>query len=105
MKGQRKYYCPWKIKKYRPNLMTYGILALGCKTKAEGLDLITEMKEKSYTLNAEILGAMLHQACYHNNFNYVVEIMEICLRENVQPNKKFMEHLANFRKKMQKVVK
>ncbi|EFA00524.1 pentatricopeptide repeat-containing protein 1, mitochondrial [Tribolium castaneum] len=84
---------------YRPNLITYGVLSLGCKTKEEALELLKEMEAHSYRLNTEILGAMLHQACYHKNFPYVLEIMEISLRENVKPNKKFMECLHDFKKK------
>jgi pentatricopeptide repeat domain-containing protein 1 len=84
---------------YRPNLLTYGVLSLGCKTKEEALALLTEMKEHSYRLNTEILGAMLHQACSHKNFSYVLEIMEISLREDVKPNKIFMKRLEDFKKK------
>lgn len=41
---------------------------------------------------------MLHQACHHKNFPYVLEIMETCLREDIRPNKKFMERLVEFKK-------
>ncbi|XP_044270574.1 pentatricopeptide repeat-containing protein 1, mitochondrial [Tribolium madens] len=84
---------------YRPDLITYGVLSLGCKTKDEALELLRDMEAHAYRLNTEILGAMLHQACYHRNFPYVLEIMEISLRENVKPNKKFMECLHDFKKK------
>jgi hypothetical protein len=42
---------------------------------------------------------MLHQACSHKNFSYVLEIMEISLREDVKPNKIFMKRLEDFKKK------
>lgn len=47
---------------------------------------------------------MLQQACYHNNFGYVMEIMELCLKEQIQPNKQFMERLLKFRQKCLKIV-
>ncbi|CAH1108103.1 unnamed protein product [Psylliodes chrysocephalus] len=81
---------------YMPDLVTYGVLAIGCKNKDEATELIEEMKQKSYSLNAEILGAMLRQACYHFNYWYVLYIMEVCLNEEVQPNKMFMETLHEF---------
>ncbi|CAG9818539.1 unnamed protein product [Phaedon cochleariae] len=84
---------------YRPDLITYGVLALGCKTKEECLELVEEMKEHSYGLNPEILGAMLKQACFHGNFSYVLHIMKLCISENVQPNKKFMEILTDFKRR------
>lgn len=42
---------------------------------------------------------MLHQACYHNNVSYILKIMDICLKDEIRPNKKFMECLAQFKKK------
>ncbi|KAJ3661805.1 hypothetical protein Zmor_006187 [Zophobas morio] len=88
---------------YRPDLITFGVLSLGCKTKDEALQLLDQMKEHSYRLNTEILGAMLHQACHHKNFAYVLEIMEISLRENIKPNKIFMQCLQDFKKICKKI--
>lgn len=34
----------------RPNLITYGVLALGCKTKEEAISLLEEMAEAKYRL-------------------------------------------------------
>lgn len=34
--------------KFKPNLITYGILALGCKTKDEAEYLIEEMNARNY---------------------------------------------------------
>jgi pentatricopeptide repeat domain-containing protein 1 len=56
-------------------------------------------------MNAEILGAMLRQACCHFNFEYVLAIMETTLQEEVRPNEKFMEHLENFHEECQKKIR
>jgi hypothetical protein len=56
-------------------------------------------------MNAEILGAMLRQGCCHFNFEYVLAIMETTLQEEVHPNEKLLEHLENFHKQCQKIVK
>ncbi|KAG5870720.1 hypothetical protein JTB14_017053 [Gonioctena quinquepunctata] len=85
--------------KFLPDLVTYGVLALGCKTKDECIELVEEMKQRCYSLNAEITGAMLHQACYHMNFGYILYVMELCNSEQIQPNKKFMETLEQFKQK------
>lgn len=79
--------------------MTYGILAMGCKTKEQCNELIMEMKEKKYAFNVEILGAMLSQACYHNDIGYVLHVMDLCLTENVNPSKLFIAKLDEFKKK------
>ncbi|XP_018572924.1 pentatricopeptide repeat-containing protein 1, mitochondrial [Anoplophora glabripennis] len=90
---------------YKPNLITYGVLALSCRSKEEAMELLDEMKLKSYHLNIQILGAMLRQACFQVNFGYVLKIMETCVEENVQPNKKFMSILDEFLKKCKKLLK
>lgn len=99
-----------KICKYRPNVMTYGILAMGCKTKDQCMELIEEIKSKKYAINAEILGAMLHQACFYNDINYILHVMELCLSEAVNPNKIFLEKIDTFKRKFkhlydEKVIK
>lgn len=33
---------------YKPDLITFGILSMGCKTKEEALELIDEMKNHAY---------------------------------------------------------
>ncbi|ENN76016.1 hypothetical protein YQE_07394, partial [Dendroctonus ponderosae] len=45
-----------------------------------------------------ILGAMLRQACVHMEFDYIFEVMELCLRECVPVNKMFLDHLHSFKK-------
>lgn len=52
-----------------------------------------------FRLNAQILGALLHQACYNTDFPYVLKVMELCVIEEVKPNKKFMDELEKFRRK------
>uniref|UniRef100_A0A1Y1K6Z0 Pentacotripeptide-repeat region of PRORP domain-containing protein n=1 Tax=Photinus pyralis TaxID=7054 RepID=A0A1Y1K6Z0_PHOPY len=84
---------------YRPNLVTYGVLSIVCKNQEEALSVIHEMSQANYRMNIEILGAMLTQACYHNNFKYILFLMETCLSEGIQPSTKFMQKLEEFRKK------
>ncbi|CAH0547474.1 unnamed protein product [Brassicogethes aeneus] len=81
---------------YYPDLVTYGVLAIGCQTREEAVELIMTIKDAGFRLNSEILGAMLHQACYIFNYQYVFEIMETALRENVSINKQFLQHLNKF---------
>ncbi|VEN44722.1 unnamed protein product [Callosobruchus maculatus] len=56
-------------------------------------------------LNAEILGTMLKQGCYHVNFKYVMYIMDLCESEGVRPNKKFVETLEEFKKRCRDLEK
>jgi len=47
-------------------------------------------------VNAEVLGTMLAQACYHFNFAYVIYVMNMVKHEEIKPNKKFMDRLNRF---------
>ncbi|XP_055913654.1 pentatricopeptide repeat-containing protein 1, mitochondrial [Eupeodes corollae] len=81
-----------------PDIVTYGVLALGCQTQEAARELIAEMKSKDIRMNAQILGAMLRQGCAQKAFGYVSEILQISLDENVPPNDVFFRHLDNFYK-------
>ncbi|KAH1002802.1 pentatricopeptide repeat-containing protein 1, mitochondrial isoform X2 [Dendroctonus ponderosae] len=96
--GAKQVLTQIKQTKMRPDLITYGVLALGCTNKEEALDLVSQMNQTGYTLNAAILGAMLRQACVHMEFDYIFEVMELCLRECVPVNKMFLDHLHSFKK-------
>lgn len=104
-----------------PDIVTYGVLALGCKTPDEADELIQEMYNKglrfvilfffffwkrtvnpsiisnmTHSMNMQILGAMLRQGCAQHNYEYVVKIMSIVKTERIKPNEQFLQHLHNF---------
>lgn len=81
---------------FRPNIFTYGILSLTCQTLDEARVLLDEIFESGYRVNIEILGGLLYQGMKKYNFRYVLEIMEIVIKENVNPSKKFLEYLKQF---------
>ncbi|XP_017773300.1 PREDICTED: pentatricopeptide repeat-containing protein 1, mitochondrial [Nicrophorus vespilloides] len=88
-----------KTARFEPDIITYGVLALGCKNKEEATEFLAYFNQAGLRLNTEILGAMLKQACFHFNFSYIIEILAICTKENIKPNKIFMQHLEDFKKK------
>lgn len=45
---------------------------------------------------------MLHQACHHNNFPYILFLMDTCLNNEIRPSKKFIDMLDEFKKKCKK---
>lgn len=56
-------------------------------------------------MNAEILGTMLAQACYHFNFAYVIYVMNMVKYEEIKPNQMFMDHLNRFHDKIKDLMK
>lgn len=88
-----------------PDIVTFGVLALGCRTKQEAQCLLADMRDSGFRMNSEILGAMLRQGCCHFNFEYVLAIMETVIEEEVEPSEKFLEHLENFHKNCQRKIR
>lgn len=80
----------------RPDIVTYGVLALGCRTQEEARELLNQMQSAGIRINVVILGAMLRQGCAQKSFAYVNEIMQLSLEENIKPNEAFLRHLHNF---------
>lgn len=85
-----------------PDIVTYGVLALGCRTQEEARALLKEMKDSDIRINIQILGAMLRQGTATQNFRYVSEVLEILKQERFKPNEMFLKHLDNFNKKCEK---
>ncbi|KAG4067709.1 hypothetical protein HA402_005481 [Bradysia odoriphaga] len=79
-----------------PDIVTYGVLALGCRNVEEARDLLTEMDIKGVRMNVQILGAMLKQGCYRRDFPYIFEILKITKKERLKPNRQFLEHIDKF---------
>lgn len=80
----------------RPDIVTYGVLALGCRTQEEARELLEQMHVAGIKMNMPILGAMLRQGCANKSFSYVNEIIQLSLEEGLKPNEAFLRHLHNF---------
>uniref|UniRef100_A0A182JX20 PROP1-like PPR domain-containing protein n=1 Tax=Anopheles christyi TaxID=43041 RepID=A0A182JX20_9DIPT len=85
-----------------PDIVTYGVLALGCQTQEEARSLLKMMHEADVRMNIQILGAMLRQGCAKQNFRYITEILNIVKRERLKPNEPFLRHLEEFGKVCEK---
>lgn len=79
-----------------PDIVTYGVLALGCASKSDAQNLLQEMYTKGLRMNIQILGAMLKCGCVQHNFEYILEIMKIVKDERMKPNEQFLTHLYHF---------
>uniref|UniRef100_A0A1I8MYB1 PROP1-like PPR domain-containing protein n=1 Tax=Musca domestica TaxID=7370 RepID=A0A1I8MYB1_MUSDO len=79
-----------------PDIVTYGVLALGCTTVESSRELLQKMQQNNIRMNMHILGAMLRQGCAKKDFSYVCDIMQISLDENIKPNEIFLRHLHKF---------
>lgn len=76
-----------------PDIVTYGVLALGCQSQEDARELIAEMNSKGIKMNAQILGAMLKSGCVKKNFDYIIEVLYIIKELNIKPNQRMLECL------------
>ncbi|XP_055531510.1 pentatricopeptide repeat-containing protein 1, mitochondrial [Wyeomyia smithii] len=88
-----------KTARLEPDIVTYGVLALGCRVPEEARALLREMSDAGVRVNIQILGAMLRQGMATQNFRYVTEILQIVYQQRLKPNEKFLQHLEDFNKK------
>ncbi|XP_047503369.1 pentatricopeptide repeat-containing protein 1, mitochondrial [Pieris napi] len=103
--SKRRMRLPNKKRRLKVNIMTYGILAMACKTKEDGEKLLNEMKEKQLKVNIQILGTLLRHGTANSKFGYVLYVMDIVKQENLKPNDIFMKHLELFNEKCEAIVK
>lgn len=80
----------------QPDIVTFGVLSLGCQSREQAWDLINEMNENGIRMNMPILGAMLKQGCCTKNFEYIMDILNIMKKFQMQPNDRIMETLNIF---------
>lgn len=89
----------------RPDIVTYGVMALSCQTRSEAWELINEMNDKGIRMNMPILGAMVKQGCFNKNFGYILDMLRIIKQFKMKPSEQLMETLdifiksCNFEKK------
>lgn len=57
-----------------------------------------------YRVNIEILGTLLRHGTVSSNFGYVVYIMNIVKKENINLNDIFLKHLVTFNDKCSDIV-
>lgn len=80
----------------KTDIVTYGVLALGCRTREEAWELITEMNDKGIKMNMPILGAMVKQGCCTRDYEYIMDILEIVKKFKLKPNDQMIETLDRF---------
>lgn len=89
----------------QPDIVTYGVLSLGCQTQSEARELIQEMYSKGVKMNMQILGAMLKSGCVKKNFDYIIEVLYIIKDLRLKPSEKALETLSIFLKSCNKFKK
>uniref|UniRef100_A0A0A9YBF4 Pentatricopeptide repeat-containing protein 1 n=1 Tax=Lygus hesperus TaxID=30085 RepID=A0A0A9YBF4_LYGHE len=85
-----------KERKFKPNVVTFGVLALACKDFEDAKELIDQIYSQGYRVNVEIIGTLFlraSQTCDLKMMKYVLSKMR---QENLKPNKKLLSHIDDF---------
>lgn len=79
-----------------PNIITFGVLAIGCIRCRDGIELLEQMSTIGYIPNCKILETLFLNACRYNNYVYIYHLMEYILHNNITPSEKILNILEKF---------
>ncbi|CAG0888542.1 unnamed protein product [Darwinula stevensoni] len=80
-----------------PDIVTYGVLALGCRTRNEGNQLLQDMELAGIRCNMEILGALLSNALSQTDFGWALNLMNVARVNSIEPSLMFLNYLEKLR--------
>lgn len=79
-----------------PNIITFGVLALGCKKYWDGMELLEQMDGIGYAPNYIVLQALFMNACLGRDFKYVLHLMTYMLKNRMKPQESILKTLEKF---------
>ncbi|XP_014206763.1 pentatricopeptide repeat-containing protein 1, mitochondrial [Copidosoma floridanum] len=89
----------------RPNIVTYGVMALACNSTSQSKDLLAAMKATGHTINKYVADTLFQSAFYQRDFSFTLQLMEIVRRERVRLEETTYEKLDTFQQKMSGLLK
>lgn len=103
--GARRVLSMVKTAGLRPDIVTYGVLALACESEHDADSLLSEMETKGIRMNIEILGAMLRKAGYAKNFSYILHILRLIVENDFKPNPILLKNIYKIKGMCSKMSK
>jgi len=79
-----------------PDIMTFGSLARCCKDPKAVRSFLEDFKDLGGRLNKEILTTLISNMCTTHRPGTVGKLLNICLREQISPDKKMIETVEKF---------
>lgn len=70
----------------KPDVVTFGVLALGCTNQKEAKELLQCMEDMKCRPNVEIMGALLKQGHYQKDWFYVLNMLKVMKEQQIKPN-------------------
>lgn len=88
-----------------PDIITWGVLALGCQSWDDARALLDGMETTGHTINTVIAGALLGNACSNKLYPYILDIMKRMEEEKVKPSDHVYKILDKFVTKVEESLK
>lgn len=88
-----------------PNVVTFGVLAIGCRMEKDGRELLEQLDTIHCAPNYVILGTLLFNACSTRNFSYALFLMQYMLKNQIRPSQDILNNLEKFDRTMLQIVR
>lgn len=88
-----------------PNVMTFGVLALGCQELWEAKEFLEGMEAFGYRPNSIIMSTLIRKACLNKNFEYLLFVMSYMLKNEMRPNSQATTDVNQFAKELTSIKK
>ncbi|KAM6424235.1 pentatricopeptide repeat-containing protein 1, mitochondrial isoform 1-T2 [Liasis olivaceus] len=89
-----KSWLPLMMKKgVSPDLYTFCNLAIACRRREDGMQLLSDMKRSGIKPNVQIYGALINAAVKRLHYTYLIEILKDMSRNQVAPNEIIINQL------------
>jgi pentatricopeptide repeat domain-containing protein 1 len=74
-----------------PDIVTFGVLALGCSKRSLGLKLLQDIEAAGFKLNIEIIGALISNACSVPDFWYLEDLLKVMEKNQIYASPQALE--------------
>lgn len=88
-----------------PDIITFGVLAIGCRMHKDGRELLEQMETIGYAPNYVILETLILNACSTRNFTYVLYLMKYILENRIEPSQQMLNTLEKFDELMLQIIR
>ncbi|XP_033366964.1 pentatricopeptide repeat-containing protein 1, mitochondrial [Bombus vosnesenskii] len=88
-----------------PNIVTFGVLAIGCRMHKDGRELLEQMETIGYAPNYMILETLIFNACSVRNFTYVLYLMKYISENRIEPSQQILNILEKFDELMLQIIR
>ncbi|KYN02536.1 Pentatricopeptide repeat-containing protein 1, partial [Cyphomyrmex costatus] len=88
-----------------PNVMTFGVLALGCQKCGEAKEFLEGIEVFGYKPNSVIIGTLMSTAYIKKDIEYLLFMMRYMIENKTKPTAQTIENLKKFSENLSKIEK